>query len=108
MNKRLTKLLNDSLTWNIVKLPNNNLELQLNKYVEEVDEFCESLEIEELGDVLISIGGMMRFDSYLAYDMLEHFLSDVDTDHLYAAIIAAENKLPILYKRDYSDGYHHK
>lgn len=108
MNKRLTKLLNDALLWNIAKLPNNTLELQLRKYIEEVNEFCESLEIEELGDVLITIGGVMRFDYYLAYNMLEMFFNDVDTNHLYAAIIAAENKLPILYQRDYSDGYHHK
>ena len=105
---RLTKLLNESLVWNITKLPNNTLALQLKKYFEEVDEFCESLEVEELGDVLITIGGMMRFDSKLAYGLLQNFFNDVDTPHLYAAIIAAENKIPVLYQRDYSDGYHHK
>lgn len=108
MYKRLTHLLNESLTWNIAKLPNNTLDLQLKKYLEEVDEFCESIDIEELGDVLIAIGGFMRFDSELAYDILQTFLDDVDTSHLYAAIIAAENKIPVLYQRDYSDGYHYK
>ena len=107
MNK-LTRLLNESLAWNVSVLPNNTLDLQLKKYLEEVDEFCESLEIEELGDVLIAIGGFMRFDSRLAYEILQTFLNDVDIPHLYAAIIAAENKIPVLYQRDYSDGYHHK
>ena len=108
MRERLIRLLNESLIWNIIKLPNNTLELQIKKYAEEVDEFCESLEIEELGDVLITIGGLMRFNASVAYDALQRFLDDNDIPHIYAAILAAEKKMPILYERDYSNGYHHK
>ena len=111
--KKLVSILNQSLAWNYAKLPNNTLELQLAKYYEEVDEAIEAEQInyqrliEELADVLISIGGMMRFDPELAIDMLNQFLDCMDKFILMDVVDYAEEKLPLLYERSYSDGYHH-
>ena len=63
--------------------------------------------IEELADVLISIGGMMRFDPELAIDMLNQFLDCMDKFILMDVVDYAEQKINILYKRSYSDGYKH-
>ena len=111
--KKLLAVLNASLAWNIVKLPNNTLELQLTKYEEECDEAIEAestsyqLMIEELADVLISIGGMMRFDAELAIDTLNQFLDCIDKFILMDVVDYAEQKIQLLYERTYSDGYHH-
>ena len=111
--KKLLAVLNASLAWNIVKLPKNTFDLQLKKYEEECDEAVEAEQInyqrliEELADVLISIGGMMRFNSELAIDMLNHFLDCMDKFILMDVVDYAEEKLPLLYERSYSDGYHH-
>lgn len=111
--KKLLAVLNASLAWNIVKLPKNTFDLQLKKYEEECDEAVEAEQInyqrliEELADVLISIGGMMRFNPELAIDMLNHFLDCIDKFILMDVVDYAEEKLPLLYERSYSDGYHH-
>ena len=111
--KKLLAVLNASLAWNIVKLPKNTFDLQLKKYEEECDEAVEAEQInyqrliEELADVLISIGGMMRFNSELAIDMLNQFLDCLDKFILMDVVDYAEEKLPLLYERSYSDGYHH-
>ena len=111
--KKLLAVLNASLAWNIVKLPKNTFDLQLKKYEEECDEAVEAEQInyqrliEELADVLISIGGMMRFNSELAIDMLNQFLDCMDKFILMDVVDYAEEKLPLLYERSYSDGYHH-
>ena len=111
--KKLLAVLNASLVWNIVKLPKNTFDLQLKKYEEECDEAVEAEQInyqrliEELADVLISIGGMMRFNSELAIDMLNQFLDCMDKFILMDVVDYAEEKLPLLYERSYSDGYHH-
>ena len=111
--KKLLAVLNASLAWNIVKLPKNTFDLQLKKYEEECDEVVEAEQInyqrliEELADVLISIGGMMRFNPELAIDMLNHFLDCIDKFILMDVVDYAEEKLPLLYERSYSDGYHH-
>lgn len=111
--KKLLAVLNASLAWNIVKLPKNTFDLQLKKYEEECDEAVEAEQInyqrliEELADVLISIGGMMRFNPELAIDMLNHFLDCMDKFILMDVVDYAEEKLPLLYERSYSDGYHH-
>lgn len=111
--KKLLAVLNASLAWNIVKLPKNTFDLQLKKYEEECDEAVEAEQInyqrliEELADVLISIGGMMRFNPELAIDMLNQFLDCMDKFILMDVIDYAEKKLPLLYERSYSDGYHH-
>ena len=111
--KKLLAVLNASLAWNIVKLPKNTFDLQLKKYEEECDEAVEAEQInyqrliEELADVLISIGGMMRFSPELAIDMLNHFLDCMDKFILMDVVDYAEEKLPLLYERSYSDGYHH-
>ena len=111
--KKLLAVLNASLAWNIVKLPKNTFDLQLKKYEEECDEAVEAEQInyqrliEELADVLISIGGMMRFNPELAIDMLNQFLDCMDKFILMDVVDYAEEKLPLLYERSYSDGYHH-
>ena len=111
--KKLLAVLNASLAWNIVKLPKNTFDLQLKKYEEECDEAVEAEQInyqrliEELADVLISIGGMMRFNPELAIDMLNQFLDCKDKFILMDVVDYAEEKLPLLYERSYSDGYHH-
>lgn len=107
------KVLNDSLTWNKSKLPHNTLYLQLKKYCEEIDEAIaeEGKDykkfISELGDVLICIGGVARFDNRLAQRMFNDFISCVDRFIFMDLVDAAEQKLPTLYERNYSDGYHH-
>lgn len=110
--KKLVNLLNASLAWNIARLPNNSLDLQIKKYCEEVDEAVEAEEdyqhfIEELGDVLISIGGVMRFDEELATSMLSEFILALDKYVFMDAVDYAELKIPVLYERSYADGYHH-
>lgn len=111
--KKLVNILNQSLVWNYAKLPNNTFELQLAKYYEEVDEAIEAEPenyqhfVEEVCDVLISIGGMMRFDSNLAQEMLNYLLKDIDKYIFMDIVDYAEQKIQILYERDYTDGYHH-
>ena len=111
--KKLVDVLNASLAWNYAKLPNNTFELQLAKYYEEVDEAIEAEQdnyqhfVEEVCDVLISIGGMMRFDSNLAQEMLNMLLGDIDKYIFMDIVDFAEQKIQILYERSYQDGYHH-
>ena len=111
--KKLLAVLNASLAWNIVKLPKNTFDLQLKKYEEECDEAVEAEQInyqrliEESPDVLISLRGMMRFHPELAIDMLNQFLDCMDKFILMDVVDYAEEKLPLLYERSYSDGYHH-
>ena len=111
--KKILAVLNASLAWNIVKLPKNTFDLQLKKYEEECDEAIEAEQInyqrliEELADVLISIGGMMRFNPELAIDMLNQFLDCMDKFILMDVVDYAELKIPILYERTYSNGYRH-
>ena len=111
---KLLKVLNNSLAWNFARLPHNTFELQFAKYQEEVDEAIEAEKVdyqrfvEELADILISIGGMMRFDEVLAVEMLNALLSDIDKFYFMDMVDYAEQKIKILYERDYSkDGYHH-
>ena len=111
--KKLVDVLNASLEWNYAKLPNNTFELQVTKYYEEVDEAMEAEQdnyqhfVEEVCDVLICIGGMMRFDSSLAQEMLNTLLKDIDKYILMDIVDYAEQKIKILYEREYRDGYHH-
>ena len=111
--KKLVSILNQSLAWNYAKLPNNTFELQLAKYYEEVDEAIEAEKdnyqhfVEEVCDVLISIGGMMRFDSNLAQEMLNYLLKDIDKYIFMDIVDYAEQKIQILYEREYSNGYRH-
>ena len=111
--KKLVAVLNASLAWNIAKLPNNTLELQLTKYEEECEEAIEAEStnyqrmIEELADVLISIGGMMRFDAELAIDILNQLIDCLDKYIFMDVVDYAELKIPILYERTYSNGYRH-
>ena len=105
--------MNQSLTWNYAKLPNNTFELQLAKYYEEVEEAIEAEKldyqhfVEEVCDILITIGGMMRFDEELAQEMLNMLINDIDKYILMDIVDYAEQKINILYKREYKDGYHH-
>lgn len=111
--KKLVSILNQSLAWNYAKMPNNTFELQLDKYYEEVDEAIEAEQesyqhfVEEVCDILISIGGMMRFDSNLAQEMLNYLLKDIDKYIFMDIVDYAEQKIQILYERNYLDGYHH-
>lgn len=112
--ERTLEVLNESLAWNIARLPNNTLELQLLKYIEETDEAIEAEKIsyqnfiEELADVVITIGGIARFDEQLAVEMFNDFLDSIDK-YIYMDVIDyAKQKIKILYQRDYSNGWHHK
>lgn len=111
--KKLVAILNSSLAWNYAKLPNNTFELQLLKYEEEIDEAIEAETlsyqkmIEELADVLITIGGMARFDLPLAIELLNGFLDCLDKYIFMDVIDYAEKKIPLLYERSYSNGFHH-
>lgn len=111
--KKLVSILNSSLAWNYAKLPNNTFELQFAKYEEEIDEAIEAETIsyqnmiEELADVLIAIGGMARFDLPLAIEMLNGFLDCLDKYIFMDVVDYAEQKIKILYKRSYSNGYKH-
>ena len=111
--KKLVAILNSSLAWNYAKLPNNTFELQFAKYEEEIDEAIEAETIsyqnmiEELADVLITIGGMARFDLPLAVEQLNSFLDCLDKYIFMDVVDYAENKIKILYKRSYSNGYKH-
>lgn len=113
MEKTL-QVLNNSLLWNYEKLPHNTFELQLAKYYEEVNEAIEAEQIdyqhfiEELSDVLITIGGMMRFNIELAVEMLDVFMKDLDKFYWMDIVDFAEQKIKILYERDYSNGWHHQ
>lgn len=112
--ERTLEVLNESLAWNIARLPNNTLELQLLKYIEETDEAIEAEKIsyqnfiEELADVVITIGGIARFDEQLAVEMFNDFLDSIDKYIYMDAIDYAKQKIKILYQRDYSNGWHHK
>lgn len=105
------KILNSSLEWNYEKLPNNTSDLQLSKCNEEIEEVIEAEDyqhqIEELADVLISIGGMARFDEETAKDMFDNFILCLDKFIFMDMVDYAEQKIKILYERSYSDGYKH-
>lgn len=111
--EKCLKVLNESLAWNIAKLPHNTIELQIDKYCEEIDEAIEAEaigyqeQIMELADVLIAIGGMARFDEPLAKTMFDEFIGCMDKYIFMDVVDYAEKKIPILYEREYKDGYHH-
>ena len=108
---KMLNLLNASVLWNKQKLPNNTLDLQLKKIEEEEREVLEAVTYEEkmaeLGDVLIAIGGLERFDRKLAQKKLQEFLCSLDAPLVMEAIDEGLKKMPILWRRDYPDGYHH-
>lgn len=103
--------MNSSLAWNNARLPNNTFDLQLAKFYEEIDEAIEAgtyqRQVEELADVLISIGGMARFNEDLAKYMFDEFIMCLDKIIFMDMIDYAEQKIKILYERSYSDGYKH-
>ena len=109
---KCVSILNQSLDWNNARLPNNTFDLQLAKFYEEIDEAIEAdtyqRQIEELADVLISIGGMARFNEDLAKYMFDEFIMCLDKYIFMDIVDYAEQKIQILYERDYTDGYHHK
>lgn len=108
---KCVSVLNQSLDWNNAKLPNNTFNLQLAKFYEEIDEAIDAdtyqQQVEELADVLISIGGMARFDESLAKYMFDEFVMCLDKIIFMDMIDYAEQKIKILYQRSYSDGYRH-
>lgn len=109
--EKCLNVLNSSLAWNYEKLPNNTFELQINKLFEEIDEAIEAEDyqhqVEELGDVLITIGGLARFDPDFAQDMFNELIESLDKFLFMDCVDMAEHKIPILYERDYSNGWHH-
>ena len=104
-------VLNESLEWNIKRLPNNTLNLQLKKVDEEIDEVVNAKNyqetIKELADVLIAIGGVARFNEEKAVNMFNNFINFLDKFIFMDMIDYAEQKIKILYERSYSDGYKH-
>lgn len=108
---KCVSILNQSLAWNNARLPNNTFDLQLAKFYEEIDEAIEAdtyqRQIEELADVLISIGGMARFNEDLAKYMFDEFIMCLDKIIFMDMIDYAKQKIKILYKRSYSNGYKH-
>lgn len=112
--KKLVNLLNASLAWNIARLPNNSLDLQVKKYCEEIDEVNEAEKqgdyqhlVEELADVLICIGGLIRFDEDVAQNALNDYLATLDKYIFMDVVDYAELKIPVLYERTYTNGYRH-
>ena len=109
--EKCLNVLNSSLAWNYERLPNNTLELQISKLFEEYDEAIEAddyqHQVEELSDILIAIGGLARFDEELAKQLFNEFISCLDKYIFMDIIDYAEQKIKILYKRSYSNGYHH-
>lgn len=106
------KLLNDSLDWNIAKLPNNTMELQCKKVLEEIDEALEAKDnyehfVEEIGDIFIAVGGLARFNREFSADVFSEVCKALDKFIFMDAIDQAEKKIPVLYERDYTNGYHH-
>lgn len=104
-------LLNESVIWNRKKLPNNTLSLQIKKINEEISEVekAETYEdkVSEMGDVLIAIGGIARFDREFAKELYTRYTNGLDK-YLYMDIVdQAVNKIPVLWERTYNDGYHH-
>lgn len=110
--EKCLNVLNSSLAWNYERLPNNTLELQIAKFCEECDEAIEAddyqHQVEELGDVLIVIGGIARFDEELAKDVFNEFVSCLDKIIFMDCVDMAERKIPILYERTYADGFRHE
>lgn len=109
--EKCLNVLNSSLAWNYEKLPNNTFELQIKKLFEEIDEAIEAedyqRQVEELGDVLITIGGLARFDPEFAQDMFNEVVSILDKFLFMDCVDMAERKIPILYERSYDDGFRH-
>lgn len=110
--QKCLNVLNSSLAWNHERLPNNTLELQIAKIYEEYDEAIEAddyhhHQVEELSDVLIAIGGLARFDEELAKQLFNEFIYCLDKYIFMDIIDYAEQKINILYKRSYSNGYKH-
>ena len=108
--KKLVNLLNASLAWNIARLPNNSLDLQVKKYCEEIEEVNEAEKqddyqhlVEELADVLICIGGLIRFDEDIAQNALNDYLATLDKYIFMDVVDYAELKIPELYERTYTN-----
>lgn len=70
-------VLNESLEWNVKKLPNNTLKLQLKNVDEKVNKVIGienyQKKVEMLADILIDIGGVARFDEEKAVNMFNSF-----------------------------------
>lgn len=109
--KKCLKVLNNSVKWNISKLPDNTLELQMMKVNEEIDEVIEAKsyqeQVQELADVLIAIGGVARFNKLKAVCMFNNFIGLLDKFIFMDVVDYAEQKIKILYERNYSNGYKH-
>ena len=113
--KKTIKVLNDSVKWNIDRLPDNTLDMQLQKVIEEKIEAINTNTytklISELADVLIAIGGVERFDSIIAQDLFESFILTLSKSIYMDVVDQAERKIKELYERTYIiiDGvYRHK
>ena len=113
--KKTIKVLNDSVKWNIDRLPGNTLDMQLQKVIEEKIEAINTNTytklISELADVLIAIGGVERFDGVIAQDLFESFISTLSKSIYMDVVDQAERKIKELYERTYIivDGvYRHK
>ena len=109
--KKCLKVLNDSVKWNIDKLPDNTLKLQMMKFNEEIDEVIKAKtyqhQIEKLADVLIAIGGVARFNKLKAAYIFDKFIAFLDKFIFMDVVDYAEQKIKILYERDYSNTYNH-
>ena len=103
--KKTIKVLNDSVKWNIDRLPDNTLDMQLQKVIEEKIEAINTNTytklISELADVLIAIGGVERFDSIIAQDLFESFISTLSKSIYMDVVDQAERKIKELYERTY-------
>lgn len=110
--QKCLKVLNDSVKWNTARLPNNNLKLQTMKVDEEIDEVIKAKtyheQIQELADVLIAIGGVARFNKLKAVCMFNNFIGCLDKFIFMDVVDYAEQKIKILYERNYSNGFHHQ
>lgn len=96
------KVLNNALEWNIKNLPNNTLDLQIEKIGKNIDDVINAenyqKQVEKLTDVLISIGGVARFDEEKAVDIFNEFVISLDRFIFMDVIDYVEQKFKMLFQ----------
>lgn len=120
-NKKILELIANSIDWNIRKLPENTLEMQVLKVFEEVEELFKELGKikvdeekvnQEKADVFIALSGLGRFSIGACLYNLNVFLTDMEKNKepIEDLINYIEKKLDLIEQLDYviQDGvYHH-
>lgn len=96
------KVLNNALEWNIKNLPNNTLDMQIEKIGKNIDDVINAenyqKQVKKLADVLISIGGVARFDEEKAVDIFNEFVISLDRFIFMDVIDYVEQKFKMLFQ----------